>query len=295
MLQNGVTAMAWSTREIAELAGTSLRAVRHYHEVGLLAEPDRHLNGYKQYRVAHLVRVLQIKRMTDLGFSLSQVAVMGDVDDHPEQALRTLDAELGATIERLQRVRLELGLIICQAAPTDMPPEFASIASDAALSNKDRSMVVVATRVLGPKGLRAYTDMLRNLPADPVTVEFDDLPANADERTRQELAERLIPYVGRLRTQHPDLQASSTDAPRGARFVEQTFRTAIQDLYNSAQLDVVRRTEVLLRVAPGPTNTADDGSEILFTNMAATPPTASSKGPSRSGRTLGSPAHRASP
>jgi hypothetical protein len=31
--------MAWSTRELAELAGTTLRAVRHYHEVGLLAEP----------------------------------------------------------------------------------------------------------------------------------------------------------------------------------------------------------------------------------------------------------------
>ena len=40
--------MAWSTREIAELAGTSLRAVRHHHEVGLLAEPERRSNGYKQ-------------------------------------------------------------------------------------------------------------------------------------------------------------------------------------------------------------------------------------------------------
>jgi hypothetical protein len=26
-------AVAWSTREIAELAGTTVRAVRHYHEV----------------------------------------------------------------------------------------------------------------------------------------------------------------------------------------------------------------------------------------------------------------------
>ena len=49
--------MAWSTRQIADLAGTSVRAVRHYHEVGLLAEPERRSNGYKQYGVAHLVRV----------------------------------------------------------------------------------------------------------------------------------------------------------------------------------------------------------------------------------------------
>uniref|UniRef100_UPI0037167E9A MerR family transcriptional regulator n=2 Tax=Bacillati TaxID=1783272 RepID=UPI0037167E9A len=53
--------MAWSTRELAELAGTSLRAVRHYHEVGLLEEPERRANGYKQYGVAHLVRALRIR------------------------------------------------------------------------------------------------------------------------------------------------------------------------------------------------------------------------------------------
>ena len=55
--------MAWSTREIAELAGTSLRAVRHHHEVGLLDEPERRANGYKQYGVAHLVRLVRIKRV----------------------------------------------------------------------------------------------------------------------------------------------------------------------------------------------------------------------------------------
>ena len=85
--------MAWSTRELAELAGTSLRAVRHYHEVGLLPVPERHSNGYKQYGVSHLVRLLRIKRLVDLGFSLSQIAAMGD-DDHPAAALRALDAEL---------------------------------------------------------------------------------------------------------------------------------------------------------------------------------------------------------
>lgn len=95
--------MTWSTREIAELAGTSLRAVRHYHQVGLLAEPERRSNGYKQYGVEHLVRLLRIKRLADLGFSLPQIADTLDEGDHPEQALRTLDAELAATIERLQR------------------------------------------------------------------------------------------------------------------------------------------------------------------------------------------------
>ena len=33
---------------------------------------------------------VRIKRLTDLGFSLSQITAMGGADEHPEQALRTL-------------------------------------------------------------------------------------------------------------------------------------------------------------------------------------------------------------
>jgi len=244
-----VAIVAWSTREIADLAGISLRAVRHYHDVGLLDEPDRRGNGYKQYGVAHLVRVLRIKRLTDLGFSLPQITAMGDTDDHPEQALRTLDAELAATIERLQRVRIELGLILDRAVLTDLPPEIAPAADGAGLSTTDRSIVVVLSRVLGPRGLRTYADMLQNIPADPAVAEFDDLPADADEQTRQALAERLTPFVRTLRAEHPGLNALESDAPRGPHFVQRTLGKAMHDLYNAAQLDVVQRTEVLLRPA----------------------------------------------
>jgi DNA-binding transcriptional MerR regulator len=121
--------MAWSTREIAELAGTSLRAVRHYHEVGLLPEPERRSNGYKQYGVAHLVRLLRIKRLVDLGFSLARIAELGEDDHHPADALRTVDAEMGATIERLQRARVELGLILRHHAPADLPADLVPAAA----------------------------------------------------------------------------------------------------------------------------------------------------------------------
>ena len=130
--------MAWSTRQVAELAGTTVRAVRHYHEVGLLAEPERRANGYKQYGVVHLVRLLRITRLTELGFSLTQIAAMGDTAEHPEQALRALDDELAATIERLRRARVELNVILRRSAPTDLPPEFAPVAGQSTLSDADR-------------------------------------------------------------------------------------------------------------------------------------------------------------
>jgi DNA-binding transcriptional MerR regulator len=78
--------MAWSTREIADLAGNSLRAVRCYHEIGLLAEPERHPNGYKQYGVTHLLRLLRIKRLVDLGFSPAGIAEMGGTTGSPRRS-----------------------------------------------------------------------------------------------------------------------------------------------------------------------------------------------------------------
>ncbi|OEU85371.1 MerR family transcriptional regulator [Streptomyces abyssalis] len=242
--------MAWSTREIAQLAGVSLRAVRHYHEVGLLAEPERRANGYKQYGVAHLVRLLRIKRLTDLGFSLAQIAAMGDVEHHPEDALRTLDTELAATIERLQRARAELGLIMRQSLPADLPPEFPP-AARTEISDADRSLFTVMTRVLGPAPRQAWADMLRNQSADPTDKEFDALPADACEQTRQDLAERLLPSVRELLDKHPDLRAPAAGAPQGEAFAKKTMGKALRDLYNPAQLDVLVRVNKLLPARSG--------------------------------------------
>ena len=41
--------MAWSTRQLADLTGVTLRSIRHWHDVGLLPAPERLSNGYKQY------------------------------------------------------------------------------------------------------------------------------------------------------------------------------------------------------------------------------------------------------
>ncbi|WP_433036177.1 MerR family transcriptional regulator [Actinomycetospora sp. CA-053990] len=242
--------MAWSTRQLAELTGTTLRTVRHYHEVGLLEEPKRRANGYKQYGVAHLVRVLRIKRLTDLGLSLAEIAEMGDADEHPEAALRKLDAELAESIERLQRIRAELALILREAAPTDLPPEIAPAAARADLSDADRSYMVVLSRVLGPKGIKAYADLMSNYQHEPLMTEFDELSPEADEQTRQDLAERMLPHVRALRAEHPELRTADEDAPQGAKFAARTMGQAMIELYSPAQLDVLKRVGRLTLETP---------------------------------------------
>ncbi|ANW65211.1 MerR family transcriptional regulator [Mycobacterium sp. djl-10] len=252
--------MAWSTREIAALSGTSLRAVRHYHDVGLLAEPERRTNGYKQYGVTHLVRLVRIKRLVDLGFSLSQIAAMGNADDHPAAELRALDEELAATIEQLQQARAEVRQILDQKAPTDLPTEFVSPHAVATLSEADRSLVVLLSRVLGPQGLQIYAHLLENAPDDPVAHEYDELAPDADECTRADLAERLVPYLLSVRAAHPGLVDSHADAPGGAHFAGRAINEAMQELYNEAQLDVLRRSRDLIRATTAEAATEPGGS-----------------------------------
>ncbi|ANY07091.1 MerR family transcriptional regulator [Pseudonocardia sp. HH130630-07] len=245
--------MAWSTREVAELAGTSLRAVRHYHEVGLLPEPERRTNGYKQYGVSHLVRLLRIKRLTDLGFSLAQIEAMGDEDQHPEEALRTLDAELAETIDRLQRARVELGLILRQSVSTDLPAELGSL-DPQGMSEADRSMAVVMTRVLGEQSLQVYLDMLQDSPRNPVDDRFDRLTEDAPDDERQSVAEEMAPQLQAVLKAHPGLRDLHSDAPRGERFATTTALRAMKDVYNSAQLDALVRAAKII----GPETTEED-------------------------------------
>ncbi|MCJ0891008.1 MerR family transcriptional regulator [Rhodococcus sp. ARC_M12] len=239
--------MGWSTRQIADLAGTTLKSVRHYHDVGLLDEPERASNGYKQYSVTHLVRLMQIKRLTELGFSLADIAAQGDGRDHPEQALRTLDAELGATIDRLQRARLEIAMLLHDSLPTDLPPELGSAARH--LTTADRQFITFASTVLNPTALDAYCDLLRSTPQLPTDPEFDDLPADADSATTRDLAERMAPHVRQLAARFPALfDDTETDGDR--RRVTRALAVAVEDLYNPAQRDVLRQVAALNAADP---------------------------------------------
>jgi hypothetical protein len=133
------------------------------------------------------------------------------------------------------------------SAPTDLPPAFVPPDTMAKLTDADRSLVVVLTRVLGPRGLEAYADLLKNAPDEPSVSAFDELPPDADESTRQDMAERLAPYIRALHVAHPGLVDSSTDAPGGARFAKKAIDDAVAELYNAAQLDVLRRASEILR------------------------------------------------
>ena len=71
--------------QIADLAGTTPRAVRHYHRLGLLEVPPT-VRGRREYGVEHLARLLRIRWLADGGLSLRQVAEILDSDPAPAES-----------------------------------------------------------------------------------------------------------------------------------------------------------------------------------------------------------------
>lgn len=95
--------MDWSIQQIARLAGTTSRTLRHYGDVGLL-EPSRiGSNGYRYYDELALARLQRILMLRDLGLGIPAIAqvLAGERDDRRAlgEHLRWLEAER----ERLER------------------------------------------------------------------------------------------------------------------------------------------------------------------------------------------------
>jgi DNA-binding transcriptional MerR regulator len=72
---------------LAERVGLSLRSVRYYEEVGLLEPAMRSTGGFRLYGAEQEERLVLIKQMKPLGFSLEQM----------RELLDTLDAAAGTT------------------------------------------------------------------------------------------------------------------------------------------------------------------------------------------------------
>lgn len=234
--------MAWSTRELARIAGTTENSVRYYHRVGLLPHPERAANGYKRYQVAHLVQLLRIRRMRELGVPVKQIAALGCDGPDAEESVRELDAELEARIEHLQRVREDLAQLVSHSAPLETPAGFASFASQ--LSPTQQSLLAIYTQVFDARTLDAFRQAL--IHQEDTDVEFDRLPADADDVTVEDLARRMVVTNRRQLERFPELAGALERSPLGRATAGLVLAHALVDLYNAAQLRVLRRVDTLM-------------------------------------------------
>lgn len=93
--------------ELAGIAGVSTRTVRHYHHLGLLPEPERRANGYREYGLRDAVALARVRRLTELGLGLEEVRDV--LADDAGRELREVLAELDEDLARhlVQNVRCD--------------------------------------------------------------------------------------------------------------------------------------------------------------------------------------------
>lgn len=68
--------MEWSIQEIAKLAGTTSRTLRHYDDTGLVAPSRIGANGYRYYDAEVLVRLQRVLLLRGLGLGIPSIAAM---------------------------------------------------------------------------------------------------------------------------------------------------------------------------------------------------------------------------
>lgn len=221
--------------ELAHMAGVSVRTLRHYHAIGLLDEPVRSDNGYRDYDATHLLRVLRIRQLASLGFSLEQIGRTIDELDagrietgeatvgtsaETDRVLTELDAQLARQIEHLQEQRSLIAHIRRGNTDPDYPERAVNVLEAisafenhangygfllAALTEEDRIAMGIAAHLYSDSELAEIERIFRAIPERGLTEEYlrvsqlmDTLPAHAPKTEREAAIEAGLAFLDKI-------------------------------------------------------------------------------------------------
>lgn len=122
------------SKDVAALTGTTIRALRHYMQLGLLEEPPRDTNGYRRFDVTDVVQILRIRQLAESGVSLEQIAmILRKQDSLSEETLDDLDSELARKEAQIVAQRAALKRLReskAQTQATSQPSRTAQLDAD---------------------------------------------------------------------------------------------------------------------------------------------------------------------
>ncbi|WP_229074432.1 MerR family transcriptional regulator [Actinoplanes sp. DH11] len=190
--------------DAAAFAGTTPRAIRHYHEIGLLPEPERGGDGRRRYGYEDMIRLLWIRKMADAGIALDDIrdafttgtaatgtastgtastgADSGDgiagILDRLAETLAEQEAELRRQRTAVQRMRAEgsrMGLL------SDFVTERLRSLPEGSLRQADLDTLLVTERIFGPLGAAVQSTRFVALATHPALREDSDRIDAAEE------------------------------------------------------------------------------------------------------------------
>ncbi|NEB02639.1 MerR family transcriptional regulator [Streptomyces sp. SID13726] len=229
--------------ELAATVGVTTRAVRHYHQQGLLPEPERLSNGYRDYSLRHAVTLARIRRLAELGLGLAEIkdVLAEDAGKDLVEVLGELDEDLArqeaAIRERRSRLR---ALLAAGPLPAEGPvsPELAILfseltpLSDSPMATKDREVLALIETAASPAERERLMAALHAVARSPEGVAranevyglLDALAdAPLDDPRIDRAASRLADFTP------PELLPDARDfAPAQAEAVRRALRILVQ-------------------------------------------------------------------
>jgi DNA-binding transcriptional MerR regulator len=185
--------------QLAAYSGVTTRAVRHYHQIGLLPEPERDASGYRTYAAPAVVRLIRIRTLAEAGVPLARVQELLAADEEGFiRAVAEIDRRLRGEIKELQEHRRRIAKL-ASGDSLALPPE-----------------------------VTAYLDQMRALGVPEVLVEIERdawilIAARVPEKIPEFMAEkvaqlddprlrRLYLALGALLTSDDDAEARLAEA-----------------------------------------------------------------------------------
>ncbi|MCL6732691.1 MerR family transcriptional regulator [Streptomyces neyagawaensis] len=201
--------------ELAATVGVTTRAVRHYHHLGLLPEPERRANGYRDYTLRHAVVLARIRRLTELGLGLAEVrdVLADDAGRELVEVLGELDEDLARQESAIRERRVRLRVLREDARRGRLPAEgpvspelaalfgkFGTVPPESPMAAKDREVFALLETTAPPQARAELLAGLEAMMAAPGAVEraheayalLDDLADAGLDDPRVDKAARLL-------------------------------------------------------------------------------------------------------
>lgn len=194
---------------LARYAGVTVRAVRHYHRLGLLPEPERTVSGYRSYGAEAVVLLRRIKVLADAGVPLARVRELADADPQTlREVAAEIDQELADRIAALQDTRAQLARVASGQDPY-LPPVVMELAQQLReLGLSERSMALqregwLLAITLYPHRIGEWIATQRWMLGDPdyrevmiMSDQAHDWPV--DDPRIAEIARRTLDFMGKV-------------------------------------------------------------------------------------------------
>lgn len=149
----------------AQAAGCSVRAVRHYHSSGALPEPERLVNGYRDYTISDLTALIRVRSLVAAGVTLAEIRNdSASLIDAALTRLRIRQDQLNKQREQLERIRNnELGV------PSDIRSDIQALLGKTCFADLE----INSLELMGVTGVATPQtwDVIRTNLADPAHRE----------------------------------------------------------------------------------------------------------------------------